>query len=81
MERQTKQYEVLERGTAVVRMEPRGEHGMEGFALADRIVFELVQQYRTDKKHYRVYPHYGDGWYDTCGPKIFNQYFTKEKSI
>ena len=74
-------FEVLESGVARVRMEPRGDHGMEGFALDDVFPYQLVMpitRSKSAKKHYRIYPIHGGGWYDTCGFTVFSQYFDKE---
>lgn len=76
-------YEIVERGMAEVVNEPRGDHSLEGFALGDKVEYEVVKPYshfkdRPAKKHCRVYPVHGGGWYDTCDYNVFHHYFRKD---
>ena len=66
---------IIETGNAVVKCEPRGEHGLEGYGLNDNIKYAKCE--KDGKEYYRVWHQRWekDNYYETCGKSAFNKYF------
>ena len=61
----------------ICMFEPRGNNGLEGFALNQKYFFEFLPKDKNGKPYYRVYPDANSNYYETCGVKVFNRYFKK----
>lgn len=56
-------------------IEPRGEHGLEGYSLGELYKFEFREIGAKDgKPYYRIWPTDGD-YYETCSVQTFKRYF------
>jgi len=54
-------------------MEPRGEYGLEGYAMGDWYSCEQMQNAKGI--YYRVYPNLIGNYHETCGPIVFKRFF------
>ncbi len=64
---------VVSEGHCTCIFEPRGDHGLEGYALNDRYKFQQMKD--SQGIYYRVYPDEGDSYYETCTSIVFKQHF------
>ena len=55
------------------KYEPRGSNGLEGFILNNNYRFKLINY--GNKRYVRIY--LSNDYYERCGIKIFQKYFTQ----
>lgn len=53
--------------------EPRGDNGLEGYAIGDRYYYQKMWSEHAGN-YYRVYPT-GGTYYETCGTTVFKRFF------
>jgi len=67
-----------ETGSCTCICEPRGEHGLEGYQLDEKYLFERMVNNDTDKVHFKVYP-CGIDYAEYCKKGIFRRYFKESE--
>ena len=63
-------------GIAFCKREPRGDSGLEGYQLGDEYAFRRMESDDPNESpYYRVFPSFGNDYYETCSVPTFKKYF------